>query len=68
MYINYRLQALIFGQAWEPDTMMGKFLAEYINLPSGDIMPDEHYRLKKAEDKFISCLADFLASNGASFK
>ena len=61
------IHARLFGE-WDKDTMMGKFLAQHVILPSGDIDPQLLNDLDEAEAVFVDLVATFIEANGGSLR
>ena len=69
------IRARLFGECWDKDTMMGKFLAEHVSIESGDIDPLARYaaeglsdQLDNAEAVFVDLVATFIEANGGSLR
>ena len=62
------IHARLFGECWDKDTMMGKFLAEHVSIESGDIDPLLSDQLDNAEAMFVDLVATFIEANGGSLR
>jgi hypothetical protein len=65
---HIKIHHLLFGDSWDSDTMMGKFMAEHILVEAGDIEVFQKLRFEALEHNFISELLSFLVLNQASLR